>query len=115
MAVVHVPPSEATEVARGLLETADYLGLPASVVKTSSDGVFGFSFLVPDEVEHLWLHGPAEPKPAEAEELTPQPEETEEPEANEDPGAEESKPEEAPAPKKRGRPKKAAAEPGEQE
>lgn len=51
MAVVHVRPSEATEVAQQLLRAAADLGLdPTTTVKTSSDGVFGFSFLVPDEV-----------------------------------------------------------------
>lgn len=57
MAVVHVPPSEATEVARKLLAAAQMLGFPASVVATSSDGVFGFSFVVPDEVEQAAMRG----------------------------------------------------------
>lgn len=65
MAVVHVPPSEATPVAKSLLEAAEYLGLPASVVVTTSDGMFGFSFVVPDEVEHVAMHGTAQPKDAE--------------------------------------------------
>lgn len=50
MAVVHVPPGEATEVARKLLAAAEELGLPVSVVATASDGVWGFSFIVPQEV-----------------------------------------------------------------
>lgn len=73
MAVVHVPPSEATEVARSLLQAARELGLdPTTTVKTSSDGIFGFSFIVPDEVEHRAMHTSKDPEPAEAEE-TPKP------------------------------------------
>jgi hypothetical protein len=50
VAVVHVPQNEAAPVIRTLLEAAAELGLPASVVATASDGVFGFSLIVPDEV-----------------------------------------------------------------
>jgi len=50
MAVVHVPQNEAAEPIRALLKAAQELGLPASVVATSSDGLFGFSLIVPDEV-----------------------------------------------------------------
>lgn len=50
MAVVHVPQNEAAPMIRQLLKAAEELGLPASVVATSSDGVFGFSLVVPDEV-----------------------------------------------------------------
>ena len=50
MAVVHVRQDEAAPVIRELLAAAQRLGLPASVVKTSSDGFFGFSLVVPDEV-----------------------------------------------------------------
>ena len=37
-------------MARKLLAAAEKLGLPASVVETTSSGVFGLSFLVPDAV-----------------------------------------------------------------
>lgn len=50
MAVVHVAPGEATEVAQDLLAAAVRLGLDPKVVRTSSDGLFGLSFEVPDEV-----------------------------------------------------------------
>ena len=80
MTVVHVPQNEAGPVIRELLAAAEALGLPASVVATSSDGTFGFSLIVPDEV-HEKAFPTAEPEP--------EPEE--------------------PAPKKKGgRPKKAA-------
>lgn len=57
MAEVHVPPGEATEVARKLLAAAEELGLPATVVRTASDGVWGFSFVVPQEVADRAYHG----------------------------------------------------------
>lgn len=50
MAVVHVPQNEAAPVIRELLAAAERLGLPASVVATASDGLFGFSLIVPDAV-----------------------------------------------------------------
>ena len=53
MAVVHVRQDEAAPVIRELLAAAQRLGLPASVVKTSSDGFFGFSLVVPDEVDDM--------------------------------------------------------------
>lgn len=53
MAVVHVPQNDAAPVIRELLAAAEKLGLPAAVVKTTSDGVFGFSLIVPDEVLEL--------------------------------------------------------------
>lgn len=37
-------------MARKLLAAAEKLGLPASVVETTSSGVFGLSFVVPDRV-----------------------------------------------------------------
>lgn len=49
-AVVHVPMGEAGPVIRELLAAAEQLGLPPQVVATSTDGVFGFSLIVPDEV-----------------------------------------------------------------
>jgi hypothetical protein len=56
MTVVHVPQNEAAAVIRELLAAAQELGLPPSVVRTSSDGLFGFSLIVPDEV-HLLANG----------------------------------------------------------
>lgn len=56
---------EATNVARKLLAAAEELGLPASVVQTSSDGVYGLMFIVPDEVSDLAFS--AEEPEAEAE------------------------------------------------
>jgi hypothetical protein len=50
VAVVHVPQNEAAPVIRELLAAAERLGLPASVVATASDGLFGFSLIVPDAV-----------------------------------------------------------------
>lgn len=50
MAVVHVPPGEATRIAQQLLGWAADRGMDPGVVKTSSDGLFGFSFVVPDEL-----------------------------------------------------------------
>jgi hypothetical protein len=90
MAVVHVPPSEATEVAQQLLRAAADLGLdPTTTVKTSTDGFFGLSFVVPDEVyDRAGFNRIADAAPAK---------EPQEP---------------APKPKnKGGRPRKAAAEP----
>jgi hypothetical protein len=94
--------NDATEVIQDLLAAAVRLGLnPTTTVKTSSDGFFGFSLIVPDEVDDMAAvirierAGVAkDSKPAESE-LT------------------ESEPE--PAPKKRGRPRKAAAEPVQEE
>lgn len=71
MTVVHVPQNEAAEPIRALLKAAQELGLPASVVATSSDGVFGFSLIVPDEVhakafperEVIWVESDPEPEP----------------------------------------------------
>lgn len=91
MTVVHVPQNEAAPVIRQLLAAAEQLGLPASVVATSSDGTFGFSLIVPDEV-----HAKAFPALyAEAKTQLEDPE-----------------PEPEPAPKKKGgRPRKVVAEP----
>jgi hypothetical protein len=87
MTVVHVPPDKATEIARSLLQAAQELGLdPTTTVKTSSDGVFGLSFVVPDEV-YLRANGVSR---ADVDEV-------------------DAEPEPEPTPKKRGRPKKAAA------
>jgi hypothetical protein len=97
MAVIHVPMSEAAPVIRELLEAAQRLGLDPSVVKTSTDGFFGFSLLVPDEVDdmaaQIRIERAATPKKPE--------------DFGQEPASE---PE--PAPKKKGgRPRKAAAEP----
>jgi hypothetical protein len=95
VAVIHVPQSEAAPMIRQLLAAAQELGLSAAVVKTASDGVFGFSLVVPDEV--LAKAQAAPPVSTE--------DEPEEPVvSNED------EPEE-PAPKRRGRPRKPTAEP----
>jgi hypothetical protein len=48
--VVHVPPNEATPVARKLLDAAAALGLDPGVVRTSSDGIYGFTLEAPVEV-----------------------------------------------------------------
>ena len=85
MTVVHVPQNEAAEPIRALLKAAQELGLPASVVATSSDGVFGFSLIVPDEV-----HAKAFPDLAEEAKVQL---------------------DEEPPKRKGGRPRKAAAEP----
>lgn len=92
MAVVHVRPDEATEVARQLLRAAAELGLdPTTAVKTSSDGFFGLSFLVSDEVNDRAGFNRV------MDQATPKESEPEEP---------------APTPKKKGgRPRKATAEP----
>lgn len=67
MAVVHVPVNEAAPVILELLAAAARLGLPAAVVKTSSDGLFGFSLVVPDEVydmaAQIRIEQQPEPKP----------------------------------------------------
>jgi hypothetical protein len=69
-----VPPGEATEVAQKLLAAAAELGLPAAVVKTASDGEWGFSFIVPDEVAELAYHGwGADAAPGPAEDGEPKP------------------------------------------
>jgi len=75
MAVVDVPPGEATKAAQELLALAAAKGYPPEVVRTQSEGLYGFSFVVPDDL----LAKDSEPDPE------PEPEE--------------------PAPKKRGRPK----------
>lgn len=72
MAVVHVPPGEATEVAQKLLAAAERLGLPANVVQTASDGVWGFSFIVPQEVADKAYGAPAV-EPEEPQETTEPP------------------------------------------
>jgi hypothetical protein len=82
MAVVHVPPGpEATRAAQELLAKAAAKGYDASVVQTQSEGLYGFSFVVPDDL-------------IEAPDETPDPEP--EPDAEPEP------------PKRRGRPKKDA-------
>lgn len=90
MAVIHVPMNEAAEIIRDLLAAATRLGLdPTTTVKTSSDGIFGFSLIVPDEVDDMAALIRIERTGA-----------TKDPEPQE------------PAPKKKGgRPRKAAAEP----
>lgn len=94
MAVIHVPMSEAAPVIRELLEAAQRLGLDPSVVKTSTDGFFGFSLLVPDEVDDMAAQIRIENRPQPDPEPDPEPEEP------------------APVPKKKGgRSRKAAAEP----
>lgn len=50
MVAVDVHPSEFGNAASKLLAAADKLGLPAAVVATTSDGLFGMGFVVPDEV-----------------------------------------------------------------
>lgn len=90
MAVIHVPMSEAADQIRKLLAAAQELGLdPTTAVKTSSDGMFGFSLIVPDEVLDRSL-GVAADKPNHPD-SEPEPEE--------------------PPKRKGGRPRKAAAEP----
>lgn len=73
MAVLHVPMSEAADLIRALLAEATRLGLdPTTAVKTSSDGTFGFSLIVPDEVAQVVL-GTPEPADPEPEEPAPKP------------------------------------------
>lgn len=63
MVAVDVHPSEFGNAAAKLLAAAEELGLPASVVATTSDGLFGMGFLVPDEVaEEAGFAGPVEAK-----------------------------------------------------
>ena len=65
-----MPADQATEVAQKLLAAAEELGLPASVVQTTSSGLFGLSFLVPDEVFDHMVGAVKEPEP----EVEPEPE-----------------------------------------
>lgn len=50
MVAVDVHPADFGTAAAKLLAAAQELGLPANVVGTHSDGLFGMGFLVPDEV-----------------------------------------------------------------
>lgn len=84
MAVIHVIQNEAAPVIRELLAAAERLGLPASVVATASDGIYGFSLIVPDEVQDMAAQIRIENRP---------------------------EPEESAPKKKGGRPRKTAAEP----
>ena len=74
MAEVHVPAEEATDTARLLLAAAAELGLAASVVQTSSDGVYGLMFVVPDEVADKMFEANAENMVADDEESEAEPE-----------------------------------------
>ena len=50
------PPGELlTEVAQGLLGAAERLGLPATVVATTTSAQFGYGCVVPDEVFDAWF------------------------------------------------------------
>lgn len=66
MAVVHVPPGEATKTAQELLRLAEEKGYPPSVVATQTDGLYGFSFVVPDDLF-------PEPEPPQEPEEKPEP------------------------------------------
>jgi hypothetical protein len=87
MAVVQVPPGKATEIAQMLLAKAAAAGMDPSVVATQTDGFWGLSFVIPDEL----MAAPVEAEVESESELEPELEV--EPET----------------PKKRGRPKKSAA------
>lgn len=100
MAVVHVPPGEATPVARDLLAAAQELGLPPQVVRTASDGLFGFSFIVPDEVYDRMLRAQEEVSEPASGWGADEPEED---------GEEEPQEPEAPVKRKPGRPRKTTA------
>jgi hypothetical protein len=47
---VHMPAEDAVWVAQRLLAAAEKLGLPPGVVETSSSGLYGLSFHVPQAV-----------------------------------------------------------------
>jgi len=47
---VDVPAEQTSATASKLLAAAQELGLPANVVATTSSGMFGIGFVVPDEV-----------------------------------------------------------------
>ncbi len=97
MAVVSPGPQDTSAVARALLAAADKLGLPATVVATTTDGAFGTGFVVPDELMgvfgefmesahepiHVSLTAKAnqEPEPELAVDEEPEPEPEPEPEA----------------------------------
>jgi len=89
VAEVHMPAEEATQMAQRLLAAAETLGLPPGVVETTSSGLYGLSFRVPDEV---WVQMVRDLATGD------------EPEPDEEPEDEPQKPK-----KKVGRPKKAAA------
>ena len=57
MAIVSALPERMGAVAAGLLAAAEKLGLPASVVATSSDTPLGLGFIVPDEVATVYHRG----------------------------------------------------------
>lgn len=62
MAEVHVPPGpEATRAAQELLAKAAAKGYPPEVVRTQTEGLYGFSFVVPDDL--LEPDAVAEPEP----------------------------------------------------
>lgn len=103
MAVVHVPQNEAAPVIRELLAAAERLGLPASVVATSSDGIFGFSLIVPDEVGDMAAQIRIENRKSEPAKKSAAKEPAKLELAAEEPVAEE------PAKRKPGRPRKATA------
>lgn len=63
MAEIHMPADQATEIAQRLLAAAAELGLPASVIETTSSGVFGLSFIVPDEVFDRMVENTSDEEP----------------------------------------------------
>jgi hypothetical protein len=74
MALVAAPPPLMTETAQGLLKAAAELGLPASVVATTSDTLMGLGFDVPDEVALRWQETQAAPQEPEGAVVVTEPE-----------------------------------------
>ena len=112
MAFIHPVAEDFSAVAKATLEAAAELGLPATVVKSSSDGRWGMGLIVPDKVAeafHKYMESSQYPIRVDMDELlVPVVElelEAEEPEPEPEPDDEaEDKPKRGP-----GRPRKAAA------
>lgn len=104
MAFIHPVAEDFSAVAKATLAAAAELGLPATVVKSSSDGRWGMGLIVPDAVAEAFAkHMESSQYP-----IRVDLDEQAEPEAEVEAEADESEPEPEDKPK-RGRPRKATA------
>lgn len=79
MKTISPPGKLLTEVAQGLLASAEALGHPADVVATTSGAEFGNGFTVPDDVFDHWFLGRGEAKAPPTAPAEPEPEKSPEP------------------------------------